>query len=163
MTLTKQSGRRTLLSQRELQVANSSDTTKSQELQMGACMSMKGSCLLVLVALASVLPATSKDQPVTALTGTVTSDAEGHMGGVLVTARAEGANMTVTVISDDQGLYSFPPGKLQPGKYALTIRAVGYELAGQTVAEIKPGKTARTDIKLAKTKDLASQLTGAEW
>src|ERR1700674_4170384 len=163
MTLTKQSGRRTLLSQREFQVANSSDTTKSQELQMGACMSMKGSCLLVLVALASVLPAISKDQPVTALTGTVTSDAEGHMGGVLVTARAQGANMTVTVISDDQGRYAFPPGKLQPGKYALTIRAVGYELAEQTVAEIKPDKTAHTDIKLVKTKDLASQLTGAEW
>ena len=88
-------------------------------------MSMKRSSLLVLAALASVLPAFSKDQPVAALTGFVTSDAEGRMGGVLITARPQGANMTVTVISDDQGRYAFPPGKLQPGKYALTIRAVG--------------------------------------
>ena len=126
-------------------------------------MSMKRICLLVLVALAGVLPAPSKDQPVATLTGMVTSDAEGHMGGVLVTAKPEGANMTVTVISDDQGHYAFPPGRLQPGKFALTIRAAGYELAGQTVAEIKPDKAAQVDIKLLKTKDLASQLTGGEW
>jgi virginiamycin B lyase len=126
-------------------------------------MSMKRICLLVLVALAGVFPAPSKDQPVATLTGMVTSDAEGHMGGVLVTARPEGANVTVTVISDDQGHYAFPPGKLQLGKYTLAIRAAGYELAGQTVAEIKPDKEAHVDIKLVKTKDLASQLTGAEW
>ena len=126
-------------------------------------MSMKRICLLVLVAFAGVLPAPSKDQPVATLTGMVTSDAEGHMGGVLVTAKPEGANMTVTVISDDQGHYAFPPGRLQPGKFALTIRAAGYELAGQTVAEIKPDKAAQVDIKLLKTKDLASQLTGGEW
>src|SRR5260221_8172422 len=126
-------------------------------------MSMKRSGLLVFVALAIVLPASSKDQPAAALTGVVTSEAEGRMGGVLITAKPQAANMTVTVISDDQGRYAFPPGKLQPGKYALTIRAVGYELAGQTAAEIKPGGATRADIKLAKTKDLASQLTGAEW
>ena len=106
-------------------------------------MSIRKSCLLVLVALACVLPAFSKDQPVAALTGVVTSEAEGRMEGVLVTARPQGANLTVTVISDDQGRFAFPPGKLQPGKYALTIRAVGYELAGQTAAEIKPGGAAR--------------------
>ena len=126
-------------------------------------MSMKRPSLLVLVALACAFPAFSKDQPAAALTGVVTSEAEGRMEGVLVTARPQGANMTVTVVSDDQGRFAFPPGKLQPGKYALTIRAVGYELAGQTAAEIKPGGAARADIKLVKTKDLASQLTGAEW
>jgi hypothetical protein len=88
-------------------------------------MLMKRLCLLVLVALSSVLPASSKDQSVAALNGVVTSDAEGHMGGVLITARPEGANMTVTVISDDQGRYAFPPGRLQPGKFTLTIRAAG--------------------------------------
>ena len=126
-------------------------------------MSRLKTCALVLAALACVLPALPKDQPVAELTGVVTSDVEGRMGGVLVTARPQGANMTVTVISDDQGRYAFPPGKLQPGKYTLTIRAVGYELAGQTAAEIKPSGAAHADIKLVKTKDLASQLTGAEW
>jgi virginiamycin B lyase len=126
-------------------------------------MSTKKSFLLILAALAGVLSSSSKDQPVSALTGMVTSDAEGNMGGVLVTARPLGANMTVTVISDDQGRYAFPPGRLQPGKVALTIRAVGYELGAQTSAEIKPAGAARVDIKLVKTKDLSSQLTGAEW
>jgi virginiamycin B lyase len=130
---------------------------------MGACVPMKRLGLLVFLALSSMLPASSKDQPVAALTGMVTSDGEGHMGGVLVTARAEGANMTVTVISDDQGRYAFPREKLQPGKYALTIRAAGYELAGQAAAEIKSDKPPHVDIKLVKTKNLASQLTGAEW
>jgi virginiamycin B lyase len=113
-------------------------------------MSTKGLCLLALVALAGALSASPKDQSATNLTGMVTSDAEGHMGGVLVTTRAEGANMTVTVISDDRGRCAFPSGKLQPGKYTLTIRAVGYELSGQIGAEIKPDKAAHVDINLGK-------------
>jgi virginiamycin B lyase len=126
-------------------------------------MSIKRVSLLALVALAAGIVASSKDQQVATLTGIVSSDAEGHMEGVLVTARPQGSNMTVTVISDENGRYAFPPRKLQPGKYTLAIRAIGYELAGPTSAEIKAGGTARADIKLAKTKDLASQLTGAEW
>jgi virginiamycin B lyase len=118
-------------------------------------------CLLGANSLAT-LPANAK-QPAPALSGVVTSDAEGHMEGVLVTARAEGANMTVTVISDEQGRYAFPPGKLQPGKYTLDIRAVGYQLATPAAAEIRPDKPGHVDIKLAKTKDVSSQLTGAEW
>src|SRR6266550_4492831 len=161
MSLTGWGGWRTLLPQREARL----EFPSAQRILNNSrgCMSMKRICLLVLVALAGVLPAPSKDQPVATLTGMVTSDAEGHLGGVLVTARPEGANTTVTVISDDQGHYAFPPGKLQPGKYTLAIRAAGYELAGQAVAEIKPDKAAQVDIKLVKTKDLASQLTGAEW
>jgi len=130
-------------------------------------MSIQRTLLLALIALFGLLPATApayaKDQPVAELSGMVTSEAEGHMEGVLVTARAEGANFTVTVISDAQGRYAFPPGKLQPGKYALSIRAIGYDLAGQASAEIKSDKAARADLKLVKTRDLASQLTGAEW
>src|SRR5258708_2708875 len=129
----------------------------------GGSMSIKGTLLLGLIALVGVLPGSSRDQSAAALSGSVTSDAEGHMEGVLVTARPEGANMTVTVISDGQGRYAFPTGKLQPGKYSLGIRAVGYELAGQMAAEIKADKGTHVDIKLIKTKDLASQLTGAEW
>src|SRR5882762_9418058 len=110
-------------------------------------MSIRKSWLLVLVALAGALTANSKDQYAAALSGVVTSDAEGQMEGVLVTARPEGASMTVTVISDEQGRYVFPTGKLQPGKYSLGIRAVGYELAGQPAAEIKPDKGTHVDIK----------------
>ena len=127
-------------------------------------MLMKGCYLWIIgIILATVSPAYSSVQPVAALTGVVTSDAEGHMEGVLVTARLEGGNITVTVITDDRGRYAFPASKLQPGKYALAIRAVGYELSGQAAARIESNKTANADIKLVKTKNLASQLTGAEW
>jgi virginiamycin B lyase len=127
-------------------------------------MPMKGCYLWVLgIILASVSPAYSSAQPVAALTGVVTSDAEGHMEGVLVTARLEGGNITFTVITDDRGRYAFPANKLQPGTYTLAIRAVGYELSGQAAARIDSNKTANADIKLVKTKNLASQLTGAEW
>jgi len=71
--------------------------------------------------------------------------------------------MTVTVISNDQGRYTFPAGKLRPGKYALTIRAIGYKLPASLAVEVRSDKTAPVDIKLAKVKDLAPQLTGAEW
>lgn len=44
----------------------------------------------------------------TALSGVVTSQAEGRMEGVIVTARRNGANFDVSVVSDAKGNYSFP-------------------------------------------------------
>ncbi len=127
-------------------------------------MSMKTSFLLMMcVALGDVSSASARNPTVPVLTGVVTSDAEGRMEGVLVTAKPEGGNMSVTVISDDQGRYAFPPSKLPPGRYALAIRAVGYELTEEIAAHIELSKTAHADIKLVKSKNLASQLTGAEW
>lgn len=120
--------------------------------------------LVVGLLLGSAVFASSKaPQSAAALTGLVTSDSEGRMEGVLVTARLEGANRSVTVISDDQGRYIFPAGRLQPGKHTLTIRAIGYEISGQSTAEIKSGQKSQLDLKLVKSKNLASQLTGAEW
>jgi virginiamycin B lyase len=125
---------------------------------------MKTSYLLVIgVVFASILPAFSSSQPAPSLTGIVTSDAEGHMEGVLVTAKLQGGNATVTVISNEQGRYTFPASKLRPGKYALAIRAIGYELPEPSAVEVRSEKTAHVDIKLAKVKDIAPQLTGAEW
>ncbi len=43
-----------------------------------------------------------------ALTGKVTSQAEGAMEGVIVGAKKEGSTMTTWVVSDAQGQYSFP-------------------------------------------------------
>jgi len=98
-----------------------------------------------------------------ALGGFVSSQSEGHMEGVVVSARQDGANFTVSVVSDAQGKYSFPRSHLEPGKYALTIRAVGYELSGPESVEIAAGKAARADLKLEKAKDLAAQLSSLEW
>jgi streptogramin lyase len=101
--------------------------------------------------------------PGVALTGQVGSEAEPRMEGVLVSAKREGSTVTTTVVSDAQGRYSFPRARLEPGRYAIAIRAVGYELANAQPAEVAAEKTAELDLKLKKTADLASQLSNGEW
>jgi len=98
-----------------------------------------------------------------ALTGRVSSSEEGAMEGVLVSAKKTGSTVTVTVVSDAQGRYSFPGGKLEAGHYDLRIRAAGYDLDGATTVDVSSGNTATGDLKLRKTAHLASQLTNAEW
>jgi hypothetical protein len=98
-----------------------------------------------------------------ALTGTVSSEAEGNMEGVVVTARKPGSIVQVSVTTDAQGRYSFPENRLEPGEYAISIRAVGYDIGAPAEAMVEPETTATTDIKLGKTKNLAGQLTNAEW
>ena len=99
------------------------------------------------------------------LTGTVTSQAEGRMEGVLVTAQPEGSTVTTTVVTDAQGQYRFPQNRLAPGKYAVTVRASGFELPAPTSAAVTTG-TSRLDLKLNSVTDkmkLASHLTSTEW
>jgi streptogramin lyase len=98
-----------------------------------------------------------------ALAGKVTSAEEGAMEGVLVSAKRAGSTVTLTVVSDAQGRYSFPSGKLEPGRYAIRIRAVGYELEAPGAVELAAQKTAALDLKLRKTADLAAQLSNGEW
>jgi len=97
------------------------------------------------------------------LTGTVSSAEEGAMEGVLVSAKKAGSTVTVTVVSDAKGRYAFPAAKLEPGSYALRIRAAGYDLDGPSAAEVAAGKTATLDLKLKRTSDLAAQLSNGEW
>src|ERR1700733_9715920 len=109
-----------------------------------------GTLMLSAVSLFPVhLPAQASSPA--ALRGVVSSLQEGIMEGVVVSARRESANFTVSVVSDAQGEYSFPRTHLEPGKYALTIRAVGYDLSGPAQAEITDGKTTTADLKLDKT------------
>jgi streptogramin lyase len=98
-----------------------------------------------------------------ALAGQVSSPEEGPMEGVLVSAKKEGSTVTITVVSDAQGRYVFPRTRLQPGRYTLRIRAVGYDLNDPGPVEITAQKPARLDLKLRPTKDLAAQLTNTEW
>ena len=96
------------------------------------------------------------------LTGLVSSAAEGAMEGVLVSARRAGSPITVTVVSDRDGRYHFPAGKLTAGRYDLAIRAVGYQLDAEQSVDIAE-TTAGVDLRLRKTHDLAAQLTNTEW
>ncbi len=97
-----------------------------------------------------------------ALTGTVSSATEGAMEGVLVSAQKAGSPITVTVVSDEQGRFRFPDGRLLPGRYTLRILATGYELADPKTVELGAA-AADVAIKLTKTADLAAQLTNTEW
>jgi streptogramin lyase len=99
----------------------------------------------------------------TALSGQVSSTEEGAMEGVLVSAKLAGSNKTITVVSDAKGQYVFPASRLEPGKYAVTIRAAGYDLAGPSSVEVSAKGGATSDLKLVRTKDLAAQLTNGEW
>jgi streptogramin lyase len=101
-------------------------------------------------------------QSAPALIGQVTSAEEGPMEGVLVSAKKQSSTITVTVVTDARGQYSFPADRLDPGHYAIAIRAVGYNLDGPTAVDIA-GVGARADVKLIKTKNLANQLSNAEW
>lgn len=98
-----------------------------------------------------------------ALTGQVSSQEEGPMEGVLVTVRQDGATYTTTVVSDDQGRYSFPANRLKPGPYSVSIRAVGYELPDPGKITVTAQKTSQLDLKLNKAGDMAYQLSNGEW
>jgi len=136
---------------------------------------MRSRCVLFLAlafAAVAIVPArihplhAQAAEPVT-LTGVVSSADEGHMEGVLVSAKktTAGATVTVTVVTDKDGRYRFPASRLDPAQYGLRVRAAGYDLVappgGVTVR--LTGKPTTLDLKLQKTKDLAAQLTNADW
>ncbi|TMB71505.1 MAG: hypothetical protein E6J54_12010 [Deltaproteobacteria bacterium] len=117
-------------------------------IRFGRSSMLKKTFLAVAIAAAAITLFTAAfnvigaaSSPGAALTGEVSSQEEGRMEGVLVSAKRDGSTVTITVVSDAQGRYRFPSSKLEPGRYSLHIRAVGYELA----------------------QDLASQLSNGEW
>jgi streptogramin lyase len=108
------------------------------------------------------LPSDALAQSAAALTGQVTSAEEGPMEGVVVSAKKQGSPITVSVVTDAKGQYSFPADRLDAGHYAIAIRAAGYNLDGPKAADVAAG-VAKADLKLVKAKHLASQLSNAEW
>jgi streptogramin lyase len=124
--------------------------------------------MLALTASAAALLFALSDRPVyaegkVALTGTVSSEAEGNMEGVVVTAARRDSIVRVSVITGAQGRYVFPQNRLIPGEYTISIRAAGYDIEALAKAIVETETPATADIKLKKTKNLASQLTNAEW
>ena len=115
--------------------------------------------LTMLLANASSLPAQTAPPE---LTGKVAAE-QGALEGVLVSAKKDGSTVTITVVSDKDGRYSFPASKLEPGPYSLRIRAVGYDLDHAVTVSVTARKAATADLTLRKTEDLASQLSNAEW
>ena len=98
-----------------------------------------------------------------ALAGQVSSAEEGLMEGVVVSAKRDGSTITVSVVTGAQGRFAFPAARLEPGRYSLKARAAGYELDGGRGADVLADGQAKADIRLKKARNLAAQLTNAEW
>ena len=128
---------------------------------MRCLMRLAGMALLVVATLGGGGPVWA--QGGAALTGMVTSQSEGEMEGVLVTARGSGANFDVTVVSNAQGVYRFPRTHVDPGTYVLKIRAVGYDVVDPGPVEVSASETASLNLTLRPTADLSSQITSVEW
>ena len=131
--------------------------------------SLFGSMLLGLGAMALALttfaaPAAAQS----ALTGAVRSAEEGLMEGVLVSAKREGSKKIVTVVSNAGGVYSFPADRLEPGRYDISTRAVGYVLPGASSkmsVNVTANRDARLDLNLRRSNvlELSLQMTDPEW
>jgi len=117
---------------------------------------------VVAVCLA-LLATVSHGQSPAALSGQVSSTEEGAMEGVVVSAKKDGATISVSVVTDAQGRFAFPAARLESGRYTLKARAAGYELDGAKAADVAAGGEAKADIRLKKVKNLSAHLTNAEW
>src|SRR5712691_6036444 len=87
-------------------VQEEEDMFKKQSAVLAA---IAGAVALVLQAAPGSLRAQTEPP---ALSGRVSSAEEGAMEGVLVSAKKAGSTITITVVSDAQGRYRFPTGKL---------------------------------------------------
>jgi streptogramin lyase len=95
------------------------------------------------------------------LTGTITSANGEKMGGVTVSAKADGATITTSVYTDDSGNYYFPP--LADGQYRVWAQALTFQTAKDDVAL---NKTSHQDFVLQPMKtqeDWVRQLPGDEF
>src|SRR5713226_4422678 len=89
------------------------------------------------------------------LAGTITSASGEKIGGVTVSAKADGATVTTTVFTDEAGNYYFPP--LPAGKYRVWAQALSFETAK---GEVDLGATRQQDFALKPMKDFFRQLPG---
>jgi virginiamycin B lyase len=126
-------------------------------------MRLKAMLLVTCVGMSGALwAAVAQAQSASPLAGKVSSAEEGMMEGVLVSAKKEGSTITQTVVTNEKGEFSFPAGKLDAGKYTITIRAGGYTLVGPKSVDVTAaGATA--DVKVAKARNIQGQLSNAEW
>ena len=75
---------------------------------------------------------TSAAQDNSILTGTIKSASGEKLEGVTVFAKIPGRPVTVSVFTDDEGNYYFPP--MEEGKYSVWAQAVGFEAARADVS-----------------------------
>ena len=87
------------------------------------------------------------------LSGAIKSTAGEKMGGVTVSAKAEGSTITTSVFTDDAGAYFFPP--LEAGKYRVWAQAISFETAR---SDVDLGAARKQDFTLAPITDPERQV-----
>lgn len=121
--------------------------------------------LLGLVALGGNSMAQSESS--VALSGKVTSQAEGAMEGVVITAQREGSTVMTSVTTNNLGQYSFPRNRMKAGTYTITIRAAGYVLEGSGTTSVTVDAQGMSELALtlnqATADQLSHQLTNLDW
>src|SRR5258705_10242176 len=91
----------------------------------------------------SVLLATSNANAAT-ITGTVTGPDGAPIRAAFVQARNAQLKMTVSVLSDNQGIYTVE--NLPAGEYRLSIRALGFTAAPKTGVKLTADQSAAQDF-----------------
>jgi streptogramin lyase len=89
------------------------------------------------------------------LNGTIKAVGGEALGGVTVSARADGSNIVTSVFTDESGNYYFPP--MAGGKYKLWAQAVTFDTVH---GDVDLGAAKRQDFTLKPLKDFVRQLPG---
>jgi streptogramin lyase len=89
------------------------------------------------------------------LSGAITSAAGAKLGGVTVSAKADGSTITTTVFTDADGRYYFPP--LPAGKYRMWAQALSFATAK---GEVDLAANTVQDFSLKPMTDYVRQLPG---
>jgi len=105
-----------------------------------------------LVSTTMLVPAHAADA---ILSGTVAGAAGDKMGGVTVSAKAEGSTITTTVYTDADGAYYFPP--LPAGHYHVWAQALSFATAD---AQVDLAANAAQNFALRPLEDFVRQLPG---
>src|SRR5262249_58866753 len=66
-------------------------------------------------------------------------------------------------VTAEQGRCPSPAQRLEPVSNRLRARAAGYERPGKNAATVTAGQDAAADLALKKVRNLAANLTNAEW
>src|SRR5438067_12498200 len=114
---------------------------------------------IALIALLTTLPAPALSGDVI-LAGTVTSAVGEKMGGVTVSAKAEGSTITTSVYTDENGGYYFPA--LSEGKYRVWAQALTFETGNGKVDLVKAAVQDFVLRPIKNREDWIRQLPGDE-
>ena len=77
--------------------------------------------LFFVLTMPGVFAAQAEHPAAPGLAGRVNSEIEGPMAGVLVRAKGTGSSVSITVVTNHNGEYSFPATRLTPRPYTLDI------------------------------------------